>query len=173
MNSRLETFHPMVRQDVEMAFERLGADGELSERQWAALVYAFTELPTFGGVASRHGGAYRPAYTLDAGGQPHIDYYGAARIAYSKHQWFGAASGRMLDWVGILEDPVVRLEAWNAAHGVLARSEARDVAEAPAPSTLARQAMGILIARIEGRAIPTTPVYHDGRQAEMDMEDAA
>jgi hypothetical protein len=139
---------PLVRADVEAAQRALDYCASVTPRQFAALVWKWTELSTAPvclradgsilGIASNAIDAQRRVYE--------VEYYRVAHLCDCLNPWFPASEGQMLDWILLLEKERDRQMGWNYAHGFRTSDAPGELPE--------RKKTGELLQRMTGIELP-------------------
>ncbi len=124
-----EASRSLINLDRLKAQARMDDGQKLSGRQWAALIWAETDIPTAPWAAllkksdtpkTIYSGKRAIVYSFSRGEQ-FIDYYPVSLIADPKNGWHETVgTGAMEAWVDLLEDDESRIMAYNVAHGVYA-----------------------------------------------------
>jgi hypothetical protein len=176
--------HALTCRDVEDALELAGNGTRLTGRQWAALLWAWTDIQTCAvGTSVDSSRLYVPTETLPPGGwnkhlawmrssplmpgassredvpqwQKVVAYHSVGTLADKAGPWHKAADGQMRDWVNLLADEQERQLAWNYAHG-------QYIGDAPGlPSTAAvireriEQGRQLNLAAMVSESVPSAP----------------
>lgn len=124
--STWDGFSP-VRHDVAAAMLRVSDGQRLTWPQWAAYVWAETNIPTAPiavwqpkNEPQQRGVSYR----REPSGQV-VNYYDPAEIADQSSPWTSAAGARMARWLELLEDDSWRYLAINASRGITTTEEGK------------------------------------------------
>lgn len=137
MSKPMWMLSPLSQSDVAEAQERFEQAEPLTAREWAALVWYWTDIPTV--AMSRDKDGKITAFDCldaaqDADGQPlpkRLAYYPPSHIADKKHAWYAASEGQMRDWIALLQDGHDKRAAWNYLHGYYIVREGEDAGEPP------------------------------------------